>query len=123
MYKQLPHGVKIGITRSIVVSFEKYMKDIEWNEENFDMQQFVEQWKQYLYTKSTWIDKVDDELKGHPDFHQALAMKVNEKINEFINEKSSEEQIEQLKRNKMKHAEEMCKLEAEYHIERLLVTK
>ncbi|AXY07959.1 hypothetical protein CUC43_14480 [Bacillus thuringiensis LM1212] len=123
MYKQLPHGVKIGITRSIVVSFEKYMKDIEWNEENFDMQQFVEQWKQYLYTKSTWIDKVDDELKGHPDFHQALAMKVNEKINEFINEKSSEEQIEQLKRNKVKHADEMCKLAAEYHIERLLVTK
>lgn len=80
MYKQLPHGVKIGITRSIVVSFEKYMKEIEWNEEKFDMQQFVEQWKQYLYTKSTWINKVDEELKGHPDFHQALAMKVNEKI-------------------------------------------
>lgn len=37
MYKQLPHGVKIGIARSIVVSFEKYMKDIEWNEEKFDM--------------------------------------------------------------------------------------
>ncbi len=97
MYKQLPHGVKIGITRSIVVSFEKYMKEIEWNEEKFDMQQFVEQWKQYLYTKSTWINKVDDELKGHPDFHQALAMKVNEKINELINEKPSEEQVEQLK--------------------------
>ena len=29
------------------------MKEIEWNEEKFDMQQFVEQWKQYLYTKST----------------------------------------------------------------------
>ena len=26
--------VKIGITRSIVVSFEKYMKEIEWNEES-----------------------------------------------------------------------------------------
>jgi len=115
--------VKIGITRSIVVSFEKYMKEIEWNEEKFDMQQFVEQWKQYLYTKSTWINKVDDELKGHPDFHQALAMKVNEKINELINEKPSEEQVEQLKRNKVKHADEMCKLEAEYHIERLFVTK
>ncbi len=123
MYKQLPHGVKIGITRSIVVSFEKYMKEIEWNEEKFDMQQFVEQWKQYLYTKSTWINKVDEELKGHPDFHQALAMKVNEKINEFINEKPSEEQVEHLKRNEMQHADEMCKLEAEYHIERLLVTK
>ena len=105
MYKQLPHGVKIGITRSIVVSFEKYMKEIEWNEEKFDMQQFVEQWKQYLYTKSTWINK------------------VNEKINELINEKPSEEQVEQLKRNKVKHADEMCKLEAEYHIERLFVTK
>ena len=75
---------EIGITRSIVVSFEKYMKDIEWNEEKFDMQQFVEQWKQYLYTKSTWIDKVDDELKGHPDFHQALAMKVNEKLTSLL---------------------------------------
>ncbi|CKG39587.1 Uncharacterised protein [Streptococcus pneumoniae] len=62
-------------------------------------------------------------MKGHPDFHQALAMKVNEKINELINEKPSEEQVEQLKRNKVKHADEMCKLEAEYHIERLFVTK
>ena len=28
MYKQLPHGVKVGITRSIVASFEKYMKKL-----------------------------------------------------------------------------------------------
>ncbi|MDH2881089.1 hypothetical protein [Bacillus cytotoxicus] len=123
MYKQLPHGVKIGITRSIVASFEQYMKDIEWNAEKFDMQQFVEQWKQYLYTRSTWFHKVDRELKEHPDFHQALAMRVNEKINELINEEPTEEQKEQLKKHKVKHVDEMCKLEAQYHIDRLLVTK
>ncbi|MGI2733706.1 hypothetical protein [Bacillus cytotoxicus] len=123
MYKQLPHGVKIGITRSIVASFEQYMKDIEWNAEKFDMQQFVEQWKQYLYTRSTWLHKVDCELKEHPDFHQALAMRVNEKINELINEEPTEEQKEQLKKHKVKHVDEMCKLEAQYHIDRLLVTK
>ena len=122
MYKQLPHGVKIGITRSIVVSFEKYMKEIEWNEEKFDMQQFVEQWKQYLYTKSTWVNKVDDELKGHPDFHQALAMKVNEKLTSLLM-KTERRTSGAIKRNKVKHADEMCKLEAEYHIERLFVTK
>ena len=33
------------------------------------------------------------------------------KLNELINEKPSEEQVEQLKRNKVKHADEMCKLE------------
>ncbi|EMA6345187.1 hypothetical protein ACO11K_004070 [Bacillus cytotoxicus] len=123
MYKQLPHGVKIGITRSIVASFEQYMKDIEWNAEKFDMQQFVEQWKQYLYTRSTWLHKVDRELKEHPDFHQALAMRVNEKINELINEEPTEEQKEQLKRHNVKHVDEMCRLEAQYHIDRLLVTK
>ena len=121
MYKQLPHGVKIGITRSIVASFEKYMKEIEWNEEKFDMQQFVEQWKQYLYTKSTWINKVDGELKEHPDFHQALATKVNEKINDIINEEPTEEQLEILKKNKVKQIDDLCKLEAQYHIDRLLV--
>lgn len=119
MYKQLPHGVKIGITRSIAASFEKYMKDIEWNEEKFDMQQFVEQWQQYLYTKSTWINKVDDELKGHPDFHQALAMKVNEKINELINEDPTEEQLELLKKHEVNNIDNFCKLEAEYYIDRL----
>lgn len=62
-------------------------------------------------------------MKGHPDFHQALAMKVNGKIKEYMNEKPSEEQVEQLKRNKVKHVDDMCKLEAEYYIERLLVTK
>ncbi|PFW58361.1 hypothetical protein COE58_08550 [Bacillus cereus] len=117
MYKQLPHGVKVGITRSIVASFEQYMKEIEWNEEKFDMQQFVEQWKQYLYTKSTWINKVDDELKGHPDFHQALAVKVNEKINELINEEPTEEQLKILKDNKINNIDDFCKLEAAYYIE------
>lgn len=117
MYKQLPRGVKIGITRSIVSSFEKYMKEIEWNEEKFDILQFVEQWKQYLYTKSTWITKVDDELKEHPDFHQALAMKVNEKINEIINEKPTEEQLELLKKHNVEHADEMCRFEAQYRID------
>ena len=83
MYKQLPHGVKMGLHAQLLFLL-KYMKEIEWNEEKFDMQQFVEQWKQYLYTKSTWVNKVDDELKGHPDFHQALAMKVNEKLTSLL---------------------------------------
>ncbi|PEW42396.1 hypothetical protein COD90_24785 [Bacillus cereus] len=119
MYKQLPHGVKVGITRSIVASFEKYMKEIEWNEEKFDIQQFVEQWKQYLYTKSTWINKVDDKLKEHPDFHQALAVKVNEKINELINEEPTEEQLKILKDHEVNNIDDFCKLKAAYYIERI----
>lgn len=50
-------------------------------------------------------------------------MEMNEKNKECMNEKPSEEQVEQLKRNKVKHVDDMCKLEAEYYIERLLVTK
>ncbi|WP_369900912.1 hypothetical protein [Bacillus manliponensis] len=121
MYKQLPHGVKVGITRSIVVSFAEYMAEIEWNEEKFDIQQFVEQWKQYIYTKSIWIQKVDDELKQHPDFHQALAVKVNEKIHEIIAEKPTAEQLQQLQGQNVHHADSFCKLEAQYHIDRIQV--
>ncbi|WP_217563371.1 hypothetical protein, partial [Paenibacillus sp. GbtcB18] len=77
----------------MVASCEKEMQEIEWNGDKFDVQQFVELWKQYLYTKSTWINKVDDKLKEHPDLHQALAVEVNEKINELINEEPAVEQL------------------------------
>ncbi|MBY0597746.1 hypothetical protein [Bacillus bingmayongensis] len=119
MYKQLPHGVKIGITRSIVASFTEYMKSIEWNEEKFDMQQFVEQWKQYLYTKSRWLDQIDDEVKNHPDFHQELAMKVNEKMNRILNEYPTKEQLYELENLGFKNLGSLCKEQAQYYIEHL----
>lgn len=121
MYKQLPHGVKMGITRSIVTSFEDYMKKIEWREEKFDMQHFLEQWKDYIYTQSTWIHKVDDKVKEHADFHQALATKVNEKIAELVNEDPTEEQVHILKEHGVQNIDSFCKLEAQYRIDHLIV--
>jgi hypothetical protein len=117
MYKKLPHGVKVGITRSIATSFEHYMKTIEWNEKKFDIQQFMEQWRQYIHTQSTWIHKLDDQLRDHPDFHETLAMKVNEKITDLLHEEPTEEQLHILQEYGIQDADSFCKLEAEYHIE------
>jgi hypothetical protein len=118
MYKKLPHGVKVGITRSIATSFENYMKEIEWNEKKFDIQQFMKQWRQYIQDHPSWINKLDDQLRDHPDFHEALAMKVNEKIADLLNEEPTEEQIYTLKELHIQDGDSFCKLEAQYHIER-----
>ena len=58
-------------------------------------------------------------MKEHPDFHQALAVKVNEKINELVNEEPTEEQLKILKDHEVNNIDDFCKLEAAYHIERL----
>ncbi|MEN1937011.1 hypothetical protein AAIE21_15785 [Paenibacillus sp. 102] len=119
MYKQLPHGVKMGITRSIATSFTEYMKSIDWDVEKFDMQQFVEQWKQYLYTKSKWINQIDDDVKEHPDFHKELADRINEKISQLLQEEP-DEQLQLLQVQHVQIKESLCKLEAQYQIDRLV---
>ena len=53
MYKQLSSGVKISITRSITTAFENYLASIEWNEERFSMEEFMQKegtniWKNFL---------------------------------------------------------------------------
>ncbi|MBC6975363.1 hypothetical protein H9I32_24250 [Bacillus sp. Xin] len=120
MYKQLPHSVKIGITRSITTSFTEYMKSIEWDVEKFDMQQFVEQWKQYLYTKSKWIKQINDDVKEDPSFHQELANRINEKISQLLQEEPTDEQLQVLQVQHVQIKESLCKLEAQYQIDRLV---
>jgi multidrug efflux pump subunit AcrB len=122
MLKQLPHGVKISITRSIAAAFEKYMSDIQWNEDKYDLEVFIGQWRVYTDRHSTWFDKVDESIKNDQSFHNELAQKINETIEKILSEEPTEEQIEQL--NQLEKDLDLdvaysCKAEAKYHIERL----
>ena len=45
MYKVLPPGVKSSITRSISKVYESYMADIEWDEDRYDLSDFIKEWK------------------------------------------------------------------------------
>ncbi|BDG45707.1 MULTISPECIES: hypothetical protein [Parageobacillus] len=123
MLKNLPRSVKIGITRSITRTFEAYMRDIEWNEQRFDPQVFMQRWRNYIVRHSSWFHSLDDRLKTNPLFHQELADKINSVIDKVLSEAPTEEQLAKIRRLAKLHGEKdihvSCKAEADYQIERL----
>lgn len=123
VFKGLPHGVKISISRSIKAAFEKYMEKIEWNEDQFNMLQFINFWKEYAKENSTWNQNLDASLLNDHTFHEELAAKINETIEKVLSEEPTAEQIEELERlikeQGIKDLTYSCKLEAQYYINSL----
>ena len=125
MYKELPSGVKSSITRSITTVFEKYMASIEWDENRYSMDDFIQEWSKYINESASWTDKVSMESKQHPDFHEEVAKKVNQVIDKILNEPPSEDQIAKIEIMQEKlntHYDYACKAEASY-IELILKEK
>ena len=125
MYKELPAGVKSSITRSMTSVFENYMASIEWDEDRFQMEGFISQWRTYINESATWTDKVSDEVKQSPAFHEEVAKKMNQVIDKILSEPPSEQQIaniEMMQEEFNTHYDYACKAEAAY-IESLLKQK
>ncbi|KAB2332536.1 hypothetical protein [Bacillus mesophilum] len=121
-FKDLSQGIKISVSRSITTSFERYMSNIQWDEEQFDIQRFVSEWQEYIQNHSSWYSQVSDEMKADPEFHQELAAKINEIIEKIFSEKPSDEQMEEIESLQKQTGKEMdysCKMEAKYVIEQL----
>ena len=125
MYKELPAGVKSSITRSMTTVFENYMASIEWDENRFQMEGFISQWRTYINESATWTDKVSDEVKQSSAFHEEVAKKMNQVIDKILTEPPSEQQIaniEMMQEDFNTHYNYACKAEAAY-IESLLKQK
>lgn len=122
MFKDLSTGIKISITRSITKSFEDYMSEIGWNEKKFSIENFVAEWRKYINTNASWYDKIDDDQKNDPTFHEELAGKINETIDKILSEEPTQEQMEEIDKLQKalgKEYDYSCKTEAKYVIERL----
>ncbi len=123
MLKNLPHGIKISISRSIAVVFEKYMNSIGWEEEKCNLEIFMKEWRHYIENHSTWFHSLDAQTKQNPLFHEELANKINEIIEKVLSEKPTEEQMEKIQQLAQELQVEdipvSCKAEANYRIEQL----
>ena len=122
MFKDLSPNIKSSITRSITQTFEQYMADIAWEEELYDIEDFIDSWREYITTKALWYAKIPDEMKRDPQFHEDLAQRINEVIQRVLNEPPSEEQIAniQIMQEKLDtHLTYHCKIEAGF-VENLL---
>ncbi|MBA2871275.1 hypothetical protein HNQ85_001545 [Anoxybacillus calidus] len=123
MFNSLPHGIKISITRSISAAFEQYMKSIQWDEKKYDLEAFVNYWRDYAEKNASWFDKMNEEMKSNPEFHEELAAKINETIEKILTEPPTEEQMKELDRLiqelGIEDIDYTCKTEAKYHIDRL----
>ncbi|WP_432363728.1 hypothetical protein [Sporosarcina sp. UB5] len=122
MYNDLSPNIKSSITRSITQTFEQYMSDIAWDEELYDIEDFIDSWREYITTKALWYERISDDMKANPKFHEDLAQRINEVIQRIISEPPSEEQIAniQIMQEKLDtHYSYDCKAEAVF-VESLL---
>ncbi|MCM3744152.1 hypothetical protein M3193_08355 [Sporosarcina luteola] len=122
MYNDLSPNIKSSITRSITQTFEQYMADIGWDEELYDIEDFIDSWREYITTKALWYTSIPDDVKTEPKFHEDLAQRINEVIQRILSEPPSEEQIAniQIMQEKLDtHLTYDCKAEAVY-VEALL---
>ena len=123
MFKSLPNGIKISITRSISAAFEKYMEMIQWDEKKYNLEDFIAYWRDYAQKNASWFKKIDDEIKSNPDFHEELAAKINEVIEKALTEPPTEQEMKALDsliaQLGIDDIDYTCRMEAKYHIERL----
>jgi hypothetical protein len=120
--KDLSQGIKISISRSITTSFESYMKNINWDEDKFNLQSFVGEWREYINNHASWYSQVGDEIKADPAFHGELAEKINEVINKILSDKPTQAQMDEITALQEELGEEYdysCKLEAKFVLEKL----
>lgn len=120
MLNSLPHGVKISVTRSINTAFEQYMAKIMWDEESYDPQDFIKEWRHYIHHKASWYNQIDEELKNDPSFHEELAQKINEVVEKTFSEEPTADQIETidaLQEELGTNYDYSCKAEARFYID------
>ncbi|KXH83998.1 hypothetical protein [Sporosarcina sp. HYO08] len=117
MFKDLSPNLKSSITRSITQTFEQYMSEIEWDEDRYSIDDFIVKWREYITTRALWYAKIPDDIKRDVQFHEDLAVRINENIARILNEPPSEEQIAEIQIMQEKlntHYEYDCKAEAVY---------
>jgi hypothetical protein len=117
MFKDFSPNLKSSITRSITLTFEQYMSDIEWSGEKFSIDDYFASWREYITQKALWYSKIPDELKLDPKFHEDLAQRINDIIARILSEPPSDEQIaaiQSMQEELNTHYEYACKAEAVY---------
>ena len=100
------------------------MSDIDWSVEDYSIEQFYANWREYITTKALWYDKIPDDVKASPEFHKELAERVEEVLIRILNDPPTEEQIAQieiLQQQLNTHYTYDCKAEAVY-VQNLLET-
>ena len=120
MLKDLAPGIKISISRSISKSFEQYMSRIGWDENKYNLDDFIKEWREYIINSSSWYSQLSEEMKADPVFHEELAVKINETIEKVFSEEPTPAQIEEIEKLQEKHGKEFdysCKMEAKYIID------
>jgi hypothetical protein len=122
MFNQLSSGTKISITRSIKTAFEQYMAKISWDEDKYELQDFVQLWRTYINESASWFNNLDDQIKNDPKFHEELAVKINETIEKILSEPPTEEQmneIDSLQKDLGTDYDYSCKVEAKFLLDKL----
>lgn len=99
------------------------MSNIEWNEDQYKLEHFIQEWKQYIEQHASWYKNLDEEIKGSPIFHEELAVKINETVQKILTERPTDEQIQQveslLEQHNMTDVSYSCKEEARFLIDKL----
>lgn len=126
MFKELSPNIKSSITRSISQTYEQYMERIDWDEDAYDIEDYLMSWKEYINERALWYETLSAEQKEDPQFHEDMAVRINEVILKMLTDPPSEEQvaaIELLQEELGTHFDYACKAEATYVENKLMRMK
>ncbi|MGE8207069.1 hypothetical protein ACQKP0_21425 [Heyndrickxia sp. NPDC080065] len=118
MLNTLSSGMKISISRSISTVFEQYMEEIGWDEEKYNLEDFIKQWQVYINEQASWYKNLSDDIKRDPTFHEELAAKINETIQKILTDSPTDEQIKAFDQLQEDYSFS-CKMEAKYLLNHL----
>lgn len=123
MYNNLPHGIKISITRSIKVAFENYMESIHWDEDKYNFENFLAEWKKYSEKNASWFENINKEMLNNPTFSEELLEKINDTIKKMIITQPTEDQMKQIDELiedlGIEDIDYCCKMEADFVLKQL----
>lgn len=98
------------------------MEKIGWDEKKYNIEDFIKQWQVYINEHASWYDKLSDDIKKDPSFHEELAAKINETIQKILSEAPTDEQMKTIENLQRKHNNKdsySCKMEAKFLINSL----
>ncbi len=93
------------------------MAEIEWKEELFNIENFLQSWRKYIVENAKWYAELSDDVKASSGFHENLALKMNQTISKILSEPPTAEQIEQIEALQKKENRKIdfsCKAEAAF---------
>lgn len=95
MLNKLSKDMITSLNRSVSVAFQQYMENIQWDKDQFNIQDFFDEWQGFVYG-SSWYKNISSEMEFSTEFHEQVVAQVSETIGEILDSPVTKSQIREI---------------------------